>query len=89
MANVTTSHGELLHLVRAREGLSRQQLMAETGMSRGTLYSRLDVLIRLGPVYEAESLGRPAAAGHGGSGSRIAVASCSPSTSARPTPGWR
>ena len=57
MASVTTSHGELLHLVRAREGLSRQQLMAETGMSRGTLYSRLDALVRLGLVYEAEPLG--------------------------------
>ena len=57
MASVTTSHGELLQLVRAREGLSRQQLMAETGMSRGTLYSRLDVLVRLGLVYEAETLG--------------------------------
>ncbi len=56
MANVT-SHGELLHLVRAREGLSRAQLMAETGMSRGTLYGRLDVLVRLGLVYEAEPLG--------------------------------
>ena len=57
MAGVTASHGELLHLVRAREGLSRQQLMAETGMSRGTLYGRLDVLVRLGLVYEAEALG--------------------------------
>jgi len=57
MASVTASHGELLHLVRAREGLSRQQLMAETGMSRGTLYGRLDVLVRLGLVYEAEALG--------------------------------
>jgi predicted NBD/HSP70 family sugar kinase len=61
MTNVTshrvTSHGELLHLVRDREGLSRQQLIAETGMSRGTLYSRLDTLARLGLVYEAEALG--------------------------------
>ncbi len=61
MSNVTTqrvaSHGELVHLVRDREGLSRQQLIAETGMSRGTLYSRLDTLTRLGLVYEAESLG--------------------------------
>ncbi len=56
MANVT-SHGELLHLVRARDGLSRAQLMAETGMSRGTLYGRLDVLVRLGLAYEAEPLG--------------------------------
>jgi predicted NBD/HSP70 family sugar kinase len=57
MSGITTSHGELLHLVRARKGLSRQQLMAETGMSRGTLYSRLDTLARLGLVYDAEPLG--------------------------------
>jgi predicted NBD/HSP70 family sugar kinase len=61
MSNVTgqrvTSHGELVQLVRDREGLSRQQLIAETGMSRGTLYSRLDTLTRLGLVYEAEALG--------------------------------
>lgn len=61
MSNVTghrvTSHGELVQLVRDREGLSRQQLVAETGMSRGTLYSRLDTLTRLGLVYEAEALG--------------------------------
>lgn len=52
-----TSHGHLLAMVRDRGGLSRRQLLAETGMSRGTLYGRLDVLIRLGLVYEAESLG--------------------------------
>jgi predicted NBD/HSP70 family sugar kinase len=61
MSNVTgrpvTSHGELVQLVRDREGLSRQQLITETGMSRGTLYSRLDTLMRLGLVYEAEALG--------------------------------
>ncbi len=57
MSTITPSHGELLDLVRARGGLSRQELMAETGMSRGTLYSRLDTLARLGLVYEAEALG--------------------------------
>ncbi|MDT7577199.1 MAG: hypothetical protein QOH17_3532 [Pseudonocardiales bacterium] len=61
MSNVTgrpvTSHGELVQLVRDREGLSRQQLITATGMSRGTLYSRLDTLMRLGLVYEAEALG--------------------------------
>lgn len=51
------SHGSLLALVREREGLSRQQLLDETGMSRGTLVTRLDTLTRLGLVYEAESLG--------------------------------
>ncbi|HVH23272.1 MAG TPA: ROK family transcriptional regulator, partial [Pseudonocardia sp.] len=53
----TTSAGQLLELIRLRGGLSRQQLLAETGMSRGTLYGRLDALARLGFVYEAESLG--------------------------------
>jgi predicted NBD/HSP70 family sugar kinase len=52
-----TSHGYLLELVRTSGGLSRQQLVESTGMSRGTLFSRLDTLTRLGLVYEAESLG--------------------------------
>lgn len=52
-----TGHGRLLALIRQREGLSRQQLIAETGLSRGTLYERLDTLARLGLVHEAESLG--------------------------------
>lgn len=52
-----TSHGHLLELVRSRGGLSRHQLMAETGLSRGTLYERLDTLTRLGLIYDAESLG--------------------------------
>jgi predicted NBD/HSP70 family sugar kinase len=51
------SHGSLLALVRERGGLSRRQLLDETGMSRGTLVGRLDALTRLGLVYEAESLG--------------------------------
>jgi predicted NBD/HSP70 family sugar kinase len=59
-----TSAGRLLELIQVRGGLSRRQLLAETGMSRGTLYGRLDALARLGFVYEAESLavtgGRPA-----------------------------
>lgn len=59
-----TSHGGLLELVRASGGLSRQQLITETGMSRGTLYQRLDALARLGLIYDAEQLdttgGRPA-----------------------------
>jgi predicted NBD/HSP70 family sugar kinase len=37
--------------------MSRQQLIAETGMSRGTLYERLDTLARLGLIYDAETLG--------------------------------
>jgi predicted NBD/HSP70 family sugar kinase len=50
-------HGHLLGLVRERGGLSRRQLLDETGMARGTLVGRLDALARLGLVYEAESLG--------------------------------
>jgi predicted NBD/HSP70 family sugar kinase len=52
-----TSHGYLLELIRSSGGLSRRQLGESTGMSRGTLFSRLDTLLRLGLVYEAESLG--------------------------------
>ncbi|MGI5131975.1 ROK family transcriptional regulator [Pseudonocardia sp. CA-107938] len=59
-----TSHGGLLALVREHGGLSRQQMLDVTGMSRGTLVARLDALARLGYIYEAEALaptgGRPA-----------------------------
>ena len=51
-----TSPGQLLRLIREREGLSRQQLMRATGMSRTTLYERLDALTRRGLLYEAEAL---------------------------------
>lgn len=64
MTPSVASHGHLLELVRASGGRTRAQLVADTGMSRGTLYARLDSLVRLGLVYEAESLdstgGRPA-----------------------------
>ena len=51
-----TSHGHLLELIRSGDGLSRQQLLAATGMSRATLYERLEALLRRGFIYEAESL---------------------------------
>jgi hypothetical protein len=51
-----TSHGHLLELIRSADGLSRQQLLAATGMSRATLYERLEALLRRGFIYEAESL---------------------------------
>lgn len=51
-----TSHGNLLELIRSAGGLSRQQLLSATGMSRATLYERLDTLVRGGYVYEAETL---------------------------------
>ncbi|UUL76713.1 ROK family transcriptional regulator [Pseudarthrobacter sp. Fe7] len=52
-----TSHGHLLELIRSADGLSRQQLLSTTGMSRATLYQRLDTLTRRGYIYEAEPLG--------------------------------
>lgn len=50
------SHGHLLDLIRSTGGMSRQQLLASTGMSRATLYERLDTLMRRKFIYEAESL---------------------------------
>lgn len=50
------SHGHLLDLIRSTGGMSRQQLLASTGMSRATLYERLDTLMRRELIYEAESL---------------------------------
>jgi predicted NBD/HSP70 family sugar kinase len=47
------SHGALLHLIRARSGATRQQLLAETGMSRTTLFERLDGLFQRGLIYQA------------------------------------
>lgn len=51
------SHGHILELIRSAGGLSRQELLSATGMSRATLYERLENLARRGYVYEAESLG--------------------------------
>ncbi|MEO5992805.1 MAG: ROK family protein, partial [Arthrobacter sp.] len=51
-----TSHGHLLDLIRAAGGMSRQQLLASTGMSRATLYERLETLLRRNLIYEAESM---------------------------------
>ncbi|MCB5292698.1 ROK family protein [Arthrobacter sp. SO3] len=51
-----TSHGHLLNLIRATGGMSRQQLLASTGMSRATLYERLETLLRRNLIYEAESM---------------------------------
>jgi predicted NBD/HSP70 family sugar kinase len=58
------SPGHLLELIRGRPGWTRQQLLTATGMSRTTLFERLDQLFRAGLVYEYGStgaaLGRPA-----------------------------
>ncbi|RBQ19201.1 hypothetical protein DP939_14765 [Spongiactinospora rosea] len=58
------SPGHLLELIRTRPGWTRQQLLSATGMSRTTLFERLDQLFRAGLVYESgstgSSVGRPA-----------------------------
>lgn len=51
-----TSHGHLLELVSSSGGMSRQQLLAATGMSRATLHDRLGALWRR-LIYEGEPLG--------------------------------
>lgn len=47
-----TSYGALLNFIRSRPGLTRSQLLATTGMSRTTLFERLEVLFRHGYVYQ-------------------------------------
>lgn len=46
-----TSYGMLLNFIRSRPGWTRQQLLAATGMSRSTLFDRLDTLFQLGFVF--------------------------------------
>lgn len=64
-ATAGSSPGRLLELIRSRDDWTRQQLLAETGLSRMTLFERLDALFRAGLVYEAGPAGptggRPAA----------------------------
>jgi len=50
------SYGHLLDLFRSRSGWTRQQLLEITGVSRTTLYDRLDVLFQEGLVYSAGSV---------------------------------
>lgn len=51
--NGAASAGTLLELIRtARYGLTRAELLTQTGMSRSTLYSRLDSLMAAGLTYE-------------------------------------
>ncbi len=52
-ATSPASHGALLQLIRARSGATRQQLLAATGMSRTTLFERLDGLFQHGLIYQA------------------------------------
>jgi predicted NBD/HSP70 family sugar kinase len=57
MPSGPTTPGHLLSLIRSRPVWTRQQLLAVTGMSRTTLFERLDVLFRHRLVYEAGSAG--------------------------------
>lgn len=49
----TASPGALLQLLRQRGGVTRAQLLAATGMSRTTLFERLDGLFQHGLIYQA------------------------------------
>jgi predicted NBD/HSP70 family sugar kinase len=64
-ATAGSSPGRLLQVIRSRDDWTRQQLLAETGLSRMTLFERLDPLFRAGLVHEAGPAGptggRPAA----------------------------
>ncbi|TDO93168.1 ROK family transcriptional regulator [Enemella evansiae] len=57
------SCGALLQEIREADGITRQDLLQVTGMSRSTLYQRLDLLERAGLIHEAgqesSSGGRP------------------------------
>lgn len=59
-----TSAGGLLQLLRETGGLTRHDLLEQTGMSRTTLYERLDRLVRAGLIRESgreqSTGGRPA-----------------------------
>lgn len=65
VAAAGNSPGWLLQLIRTRADWTRRQLLAETGLSRMTLFERLDALFRAGLVHEAGPAGptggRPAA----------------------------
>jgi predicted NBD/HSP70 family sugar kinase len=58
------SAGHIFSLIRTRPGWTRQQLLAATGVSRTTLFERLDQLFRAGLIYESGAAssdgGRPA-----------------------------
>jgi predicted NBD/HSP70 family sugar kinase len=66
---LAASHGALLELIRRRAGATRAQLLAATGMSRTTLFERLDVLFQHGLIYQTGAVradrsrgaGRPSA----------------------------
>ncbi|WP_324651750.1 ROK family protein [Georgenia sp. H159] len=65
------SHGYLLNLFRTRPGWTRQQLLEVTGVSRTTLYDRLDTLFQAGLIYSAGSVPPPGGAGARGRRSEL------------------
>lgn len=52
-----TSPGHLLQLIRDSDGLTRQELLVQTGMGRSTLYERLEQLSGAGLIVEGGSPG--------------------------------
>ena len=58
------SYGALVSFIRSRPGMTRQQLLAATGMSRTTLFERLEALFQYGYVYQDGSA-PPGTRGHG------------------------
>lgn len=62
------THGAVLQLIRQRPGVTRQQLLATTGVSRTTLFDRLDGLFHHGLIYQAGQA--PNSAGGGSRGRR-------------------
>lgn len=63
--NGAASPGHLLELIRGQPGWTRQQLLAATGMSRTTLFERLDQLFRAGLIYESGSTSARTTGGRG------------------------
>ena len=63
-SRVGSTPGHLLNLIRGRDDWTRGGLLAETGLSRTTLFDRLNQLFTAGLAYEAGSIpstgGRPA-----------------------------
>ncbi|WP_144016747.1 ROK family transcriptional regulator [Beutenbergia cavernae] len=68
VAMPATSYGALVSFIRSRPGLTRHQLLAATGMSRTTLFERLEALFQHGYVYQDGSA--PPGSGTRGPGRR-------------------
>ena len=68
------SYGALVSFIRSRPGMTRQQLLAATGMSRTTLFERLEALFQHGYVYQDGSA--PPGTGGRGPGRRWPGIAC-------------